>query len=214
MLESRFIIMDSYCLKFSVIVKRIGRNFLHRVPSANEPRLPRSSVRTPKHDLLKRSSCGICKHCGAPSSRLFVGSESVRYQRDFRDNVEKMRGVLIGSQSGAQIPLGQMARISFMQGPAMIRDEDGGLKGYIYIDLKNTDYGGFVRNADKPLHNKIVLPANYSFQWSGEYELELRAKERLQLILPVVFFVISSCCIWYFIRLLRHLYSSSRRSTR
>ena len=52
-----------------------------------------------------------------------------------------------------------------MQGPAMIRDEDGGLKGYIYIDLKNTDYGGFVRNADKPLHNKIVLPANYSFQW-------------------------------------------------
>ena len=77
-----------------------------------------------------------------------------------------------------------------MQGPAMIRDEDGGLKGYIYIDLKNTDYGGFVRNADKPLHNKIVLPANYSFQWSGEDELELRAKQRLQLILPIVFFVI------------------------
>ena len=96
----------------------------------------------------------------------------------------------------------------------MIRDEDGALTGYIYIDLKNTGYGGFVRNADKLLHNKIALPANYSFQWSGEYELELRAKERLQLILPAVFFVISSCCIWYFIRLLRHLYSSSRRSTR
>ena len=195
MLESRFIIMDSHCLKFSVIVTRIGRNFLYRVPSANEPRLPRSSLTTPKQDLLKRSSCGICKHCGSPSSRLVVGSESVRYQRDFRDNVEKMRGVLVGTPSGAQIPLGQVARISFTQGPAMIRDEDGGLKGYIYIDLKNTDYGGFVRNADKPLHNKIVLPANYSFQWSGEYELELRAKERLQLILPAVFFVISSCCI-------------------
>ena len=72
----------------------------------------------------------------------------------------------------------------------MIRDEDGALTGYIYIDLKNTGYGGFVRNADKLLHNKIALPANYSFQWSGEYELELRAKQRLQLILPVVFFVI------------------------
>jgi copper/silver efflux system protein len=115
---------------------------------------------------------------------------NVRYQRDFRDNIEKMRGVLIGTPSGAQIPLGQVARISFTQGPAMIRDEDGGLTGYIYIDLKNTDYGGFVRNADKLLHNKIALPANYSFQWSGEYELELRAKQRLQLILPVVFFVI------------------------
>ena len=115
---------------------------------------------------------------------------NVRYQRDFRDNIEKMRGVLIGTPSGAQIPLGQVARISFTHGPAMIRDEDGALTGYIYIDLKNTDYGGFVRNADKVLHNRLALPPNYSFEWSGEYELELRAKQRLQLILPVVFFVI------------------------
>src|SRR5258705_6783971 len=111
-------------------------------------------------------------------------------QRDFRDNTEKMRGVLIGTPSGSQIPLGQVAKISFTHGPAMIRDEDGALTGYIYIDIKNTDYGGFVRKADKLLHDKLVLPANYTFQWSGEYELELRAKQRLQLILPVVFFVI------------------------
>ncbi|MFL6306323.1 MAG: efflux RND transporter permease subunit [Candidatus Sulfotelmatobacter sp.] len=115
---------------------------------------------------------------------------NVRYQRDFRDNIEQMRGVLIGTPSGAQIPLGQVARISFTQGPAMIRDEDGALTGYIYIDLKNTDYGGFVRNADRLLHNKLSLPANYTFQWSGEYESELRAKQRLELILPVVFSVI------------------------
>jgi copper/silver efflux system protein len=115
---------------------------------------------------------------------------NVRYQRDFRDNVEKMREVLIGTPSGAQIPLSQVARISFTHGPAMIRDEDGALTGYIYIDLKNTDYGGFVRDAGKLLRDKLVLPANYSFQWSGEYELELRARQRLQLILPVVFFVI------------------------
>jgi Cu(I)/Ag(I) efflux system membrane protein CusA/SilA len=115
---------------------------------------------------------------------------NVRYQRDFRDNVDQMRGVLIGAPSGAQIPLGQVARISFSHGPAMIRDEDGALTGYIYIDLSNTDYGGFVGKANKVLHDKLALPANYTFQWSGEYELELRAKQRLQLILPVVFFVI------------------------
>src|ERR1700749_486098 len=115
---------------------------------------------------------------------------NVRYQRDFRDNVEKMRGVLIGTPSGAQIPLGQVARIAFTHGPAMIRDEDGALTGYIYIDLKNSDYGGFVTQADKLIRDKLVLPANYTFQWSGEYELELRAKQRLQLILPVVFFAI------------------------
>jgi Cu(I)/Ag(I) efflux system membrane protein CusA/SilA len=115
---------------------------------------------------------------------------NVRYQRDFRDNVDKMRGVLVSTPSGAQIPLGQLARISFTHGPAMIRDEDGALTGYIYIDLKDTDYGGFVAQANKLIHDKLELPANYTFQWSGEYELELRAKQRLQLILPVVFFVI------------------------
>jgi copper/silver efflux system protein len=115
---------------------------------------------------------------------------NVRYQRDFRDNVDKMRGVLIGTPSGAQIPLRQVARISFTHGPAMIRDEDGALTGYIYIDLKNSDYGGFVAQASKLIHEKLALPANYTFQWSGEYELELRAKQRLRLILPVVFFAI------------------------
>jgi Cu(I)/Ag(I) efflux system membrane protein CusA/SilA len=115
---------------------------------------------------------------------------NVRYQRDFRDNIEQMHGVLIGTPSGAQIPLGQVARISFTHGPAMIRDEDGALTGYIYIDLKNSDYGGFVEQANKLLHDKLALPANYTFQWSGEYELEQRAKQLLQLILPIVFSVI------------------------
>ncbi|MGC2545379.1 MAG: CusA/CzcA family heavy metal efflux RND transporter, partial [Silvibacterium sp.] len=115
---------------------------------------------------------------------------NVRYQRDFRDDLEQMQGVLIGAPSSAQIPLGQVARISFTHGPAMIRDEDGALTGYIYIDLKNTDYGGFVAKANKLLHDRLALPANYTFQWSGEYELEQRAKQRLQLILPIVFFVI------------------------
>ncbi|MEO8727125.1 MAG: CusA/CzcA family heavy metal efflux RND transporter, partial [Acidobacteriaceae bacterium] len=101
---------------------------------------------------------------------------NVRYQRDFRSSLEQMRGVLIGTPSGAQIPLGQVARISFSNGPAMIRDEDGALTGYIYIDLKGTDYGGFVAQASKLLHDKLALPATYSFQWSGEYEFELRAK--------------------------------------
>src|ERR1700727_344227 len=97
---------------------------------------------------------------------------NVRYQRDFRDNVDKMRGVLIGTPSGAQIPLGQVARISFSNGPAMIRDEDGALTGYIYINLKNSDYGGFVAKADKLLHDKSALPATYTSQWPGGYELD------------------------------------------
>jgi Cu(I)/Ag(I) efflux system membrane protein CusA/SilA len=101
-----------------------------------------------------------------------------------------MREVLVAAPSGAQIPLGQVARISFSRGPAMIRDEDGALTGYVYIDLKGTNYGGFVAEATRRFQEKLRLPANYSFQWSGEYEFELRAKRRLTLILPIVFFVI------------------------
>jgi len=115
---------------------------------------------------------------------------NVRYQRDFRDNVDELRRVLIATPSGAQIPINQVANLSFSHGPAMIRDEDGQLTGYVYIDLNTSDYGGFVQQASGLLQQKLRLPLGYTYQWSGEYEFELRAKQRLKLILPVVFFVI------------------------
>src|SRR3982075_335771 len=115
---------------------------------------------------------------------------NVRYQRDFRDNVEELSRVLIATPSGAQIPISEVAKVSFSRGPAMIRDEGGQLTGYVYIDLNTTDYGGFVDQASNMLRQKLQLPAGYTYQWSGEYEFQLRAKERLKLILPVVFLVI------------------------
>src|SRR5277367_682260 len=115
---------------------------------------------------------------------------NVRYNRDFRDNVEELRRVLIGTPSGAQIPVSDVAKISFSRGPSMIRDEDGALTGYVYIDLNTKDYGGFVTHATNLLKQKLALPPGFTYKWSGEYEFELRAKERLQLILPIVFFVI------------------------
>jgi Cu(I)/Ag(I) efflux system membrane protein CusA/SilA len=115
---------------------------------------------------------------------------NVRYSRDFRDNVEELLRVLIGTPSGAQIPVSDVAKISFSRGPSMIRDEDGSLTGYVYIDLNTKDYGGFVDHASNLLKQKLALPPGFTYKWSGEYEFELRAKERLQLILPMVFFVI------------------------
>ena len=115
---------------------------------------------------------------------------NVRYQRDFRDNVEELSRVLIATPSGAQIPVSEVAKVSFSRGPAMVRDEDGQLTGYIYIDLNTGDYGGFVSRASELLRQKLQLPPGYTYQWSGEYEFQLRAKQRLKIILPVVFFVI------------------------
>jgi Cu(I)/Ag(I) efflux system membrane protein CusA/SilA len=114
----------------------------------------------------------------------------VRYNRDFRDNVDELRRVLIGTPSGAQIPIEEVVHISFSRGPAMIRDEDGALTGYVYIDLNSRNYGDFVKNADEMMKQKLHLTAGYTYKWAGEYEFELRAKERLQVILPVVFFII------------------------
>ena len=74
---------------------------------------------------------------------------NVRYNRDFRDNVEELRRVLIATPTGAQIPISEVAKISFSRGPSMIRDEDGALTGYVYIDLNTKDYGGFVSSADQ-----------------------------------------------------------------
>ncbi len=115
---------------------------------------------------------------------------NVRYNRDFRDNIEELRRVLLGTPSGAQIPVSDVAKISFSRGPSMIRDEDGALTGYVYIDLDTKDYGGFVTHAGDLLKQILDLPPGFTYKWSGEYEFELRAQERLQLILPIVFFVI------------------------
>ena len=115
---------------------------------------------------------------------------NVRYSRDFRDNLEDLRRVLIATPAGAQIPIEQVARISFSSGPAMIRDEDGALTGYVYIDLNSKDYGGFVNAANDLFRQKLHLQPGHTYKWAGEYEFEQRAKERLKIILPVVFFVI------------------------
>ena len=115
---------------------------------------------------------------------------NVRYLRDFRDNPAQLGRVLIATPSSAQIPIEQVAKVSFSRGPTMIRDEDGQLTGYVYIELNTRDYGGFVEQASDLLRHNLNLPAGYTYSWSGEYEFEQRAKERLKLILPIVFFII------------------------
>jgi Cu(I)/Ag(I) efflux system membrane protein CusA/SilA len=115
---------------------------------------------------------------------------AVRYQRDFRDHPEALSQALIPTPSGEQIPVSEVARVYFSRGPSMIRDEDGALTGYVYLNLNTNNYGGFVNRAQALLQQKLLLPAGYTWHWAGEYEFEMRAKQRLEMILPVVFVVI------------------------
>ena len=115
---------------------------------------------------------------------------NVRYNRDFRDDIPALERVVLATPSGAQIPLSQVASISFSRGPSLIRDEEAQLTGYVYFNLSTADYGGFVARAEQLLRQKLALPKGYTYSWSGEYEFERHAKQRLEVILPVVFFVI------------------------
>jgi Cu(I)/Ag(I) efflux system membrane protein CusA/SilA len=113
-------------------------------------------------------------------------SINVRYLADYRSDLNALRRILIMTPTGAQIPLGEVARISLGPGPSMIRDEDGLLTGYVYVDLATSDYGSYVDSAQRVLDRQLHLPAGYTLKWSGEYEFQLRARKRLIVILPIV----------------------------
>jgi Cu(I)/Ag(I) efflux system membrane protein CusA/SilA len=115
---------------------------------------------------------------------------NVRYARGFRDNLPALERVLIKTPAGAQIPLGQLAEITMAPGPAMIRDENGQLAGYVYVDTATGDIGGYVDSARAAIAQGLKLPPGYTLLWTGQYEFQVRARERLKVLIPVVFFVI------------------------
>src|SRR5882724_10483900 len=172
----------------SVFAERVSQGFYLNV-EVDRPEAARYGLTV--EDVQRAVSSGIG---GENIAENIEGRErypiSVRYERDFRDNIQELGRVLVATPAGAQIPLSQVAKLSFSRGPAMIRDEDGALTGYVYIDLTTRNYGGFVNKANEEFRSKLKLPAGYTYQWSGQYEFELRARERLKIILPVVFFLI------------------------
>jgi Cu(I)/Ag(I) efflux system membrane protein CusA/SilA len=115
---------------------------------------------------------------------------NVRYARAFREDLPALERVLVKSPMGAHVPLGQLAEIVLTQGPAMIRDEDAQLAGYVYVDTATRDIGGYVDQAKAAIGQQLKLPAGYTLQWTGQYEFQVRARERLKVLIPIVFFII------------------------
>ena len=115
---------------------------------------------------------------------------SVRYARELRDDPEKLKRVLIPTMNGAQVPLGQLAEIRLTSGPAMIRDEDGQLAGYIFVDMAGRDIGSYVDEAKRKVAEQVQVPIGYILAWSGQYEFIQRAKERLVYVVPLTLLII------------------------
>ncbi|MEK7874932.1 MAG: CusA/CzcA family heavy metal efflux RND transporter [Pseudomonadota bacterium] len=115
---------------------------------------------------------------------------NLRYARELRDDIEKLKRVLVPTMSGAQIPLEQIADIKIALGPAMIRNENGMLSGYVYVDVAGRDIGGYVHDAKKAVRQNVKLPAGYSITWSGQYEYMQRVKKRLGVFIPMSLIII------------------------
>jgi len=117
---------------------------------------------------------------------------NIRYPREMRDDVDKLSRTLVPTMGGAQVPLGQLATIKLVEGPSMIRDENGHLSGYVYVDIdtEKRDIGGYVEEAKKAVESQLKLKPGYLLAWSGQYESMTRVKEKMKVVLPLTLFVV------------------------
>ncbi len=115
---------------------------------------------------------------------------NVRYMRDFRSDLSALDRVLVPAMNGLHIPVSQLGRIKLAAGPAMLRDENGLLSGYVYVDIAGRDVGSYVTEAKELVREKVKLPPGYAIQWSGQYEAMERVKQRLIVVVPLTVFLI------------------------
>ncbi|MCU7960588.1 MAG: efflux RND transporter permease subunit [gamma proteobacterium symbiont of Bathyaustriella thionipta] len=115
---------------------------------------------------------------------------NLRYPRDYRDSLEKLRNLPIVTPTGAHIPLAEVADVRIESGPGMIKTENSRLNGWTYIDIEGRDLGSYVVDAQQTVRDRLELPPGYSISWSGQYEYMVRAKERLSTVIPATLAVI------------------------
>ena len=115
---------------------------------------------------------------------------NVRYPRDIRDSIEKLRNLPVVTPSGARITLGEVANIKVEDGPAVIKSENARPNGWTFVDIEDRDLGSYVAEAQQTVAEQVKLPPGYSISWSGQYEYMVRAKQRLSAVVPVTLGII------------------------
>ena len=123
-------------------------------------------------------------------------SIQIRYPREYRDNLERIMKVLIPIRDGAHIPLSSVATVEFVTGAAMIRDENGFLTGYVYLDTSETDLLGFVSKMKKIVELNVKIPKGVFLEWSGQYENIIRVRNRMKIVLPITLVLICLLLYW------------------
>jgi len=132
---------------------------------------------------------------GANVTQTIEGRErypvNVRYGRELRDDLSSLRRVLVATPNGAQVPLGELVDLRFVDGPGAIKSEAAQLVGYVYVDLAGRDTGGYMDDARKAVAKMVKLPAGYRLEWSGAFEGMQRAGQRLMYVIPITLLIIA-----------------------
>jgi Cu(I)/Ag(I) efflux system membrane protein CusA/SilA len=115
---------------------------------------------------------------------------NLRYGRELRDDIEKLKRVLVPVMSGAQVPLGQLADIRVTRGPGMVQSEGGSLTAAVTLSISGSDFGGYVERAQKAIAEKVSIPSGYTLQWSGQYEYMENVKAKLFYVIPLTLLII------------------------
>jgi Cu(I)/Ag(I) efflux system membrane protein CusA/SilA len=115
---------------------------------------------------------------------------SVRYARDFRDDLDSLKRVLVATPTGAQVPISMLADINYKTGPPSIRDENGQLVGFVFVDITTSDLDGYVRRAAKQLNKSIQFPPGYYIQWAGQFQYLQAAMKKLKVVIPFTLLII------------------------
>jgi len=116
---------------------------------------------------------------------------NVRYLRDYRSDLERLGRALVPAMDGKiEVPLAEIATLKLTSGPSMLRNENGMLNGYVYVDVAGRDVGSYVAEAKRMVRDKVELSPGYTLQWSGQYEAMERVRERLKVVLPLTLFLI------------------------
>jgi Cu(I)/Ag(I) efflux system membrane protein CusA/SilA len=131
---------------------------------------------------------------GMNISRTVEGLErypiNLRYLRDYRENIDALKRVLVTTPTGSNIPLEELGNIEVKKGPPMIKSEDARPNTWVYIDIENIDVGTFVKRAQKIIGEKVHFPPGYSVKWSGQYEYMERAAKHLALVIPLTILIV------------------------
>lgn len=132
---------------------------------------------------------------GMPVSEVIDGRERytilLRYAREYRDNLEALKRVLVPTPTGAQIPITQVADMTFRTGPPMVRSEDGQLVGFVFVDVHDSiGIADYVNLAKEVVAEQVVIPSGYRLAWAGQFQYFERARATLQLLVPATLFLI------------------------